>query len=292
MWRTLTDLEHDKYGFKTIFQIVVGLLLLIVSQITASVIVDLFYIFTKIEGGIYYVISRCILEIGLFYLIIRFYINKALKLNLSYFRITKPKFSLVWVLIAFLLPLAVFLYYFVFTKGSISYGNSHSTLSNIVYALRTGLSPGITEEFLFRGFIMKLVENRWNKKVAIFVPSVLFASLHLINGMGSADIALLLIAGTTVGIMFSLVTYNSENIYNSILIHTIWNALIIDIFNISSQGSSKALVNYLMDSDNILLTGGRFGVEAALPSIVGYILVIALTFVLKNNNQRSSKIIA
>lgn len=286
MWETLSDLEHDKFGFKTIFHIIVGLLIFIISQLTASLIVDFFYMFTKLEWSTFYVALRCLFEISFFYLFIRLYIYKALKLNLSYFRITKPRFSFVWVLIAFLLPSTVILYYLTFTKGTISYGNGASILLNIAHALKLGLSAGINEELLFRGFIMKLVENRWNKKVAIFVPSIIFASLHLTKGMGSTDVVLLFIAGITVGIMFSLVTYHNESIYNAVILHTVWNTLIIGIFSISSKNDYRALVNYVIESDNILITGGRFGVEGAIPAIVGYIIVIIITFVLKHNNQK------
>ena len=225
-------------------------------------------------------LARCLLEIGLFYLALRIYTHKVLKVNLSYFRITKPNFSLLWILTAILLPSTVILYYFLFTNGTIHLNND-SMLLSIAFALKVGLSAGITEEFLFRGFIMKLIENRWNKTVAIIIPSIIFASLHLMKGINSIDVFLLFIAGITVGIMFSLVTYHSKNIWNAIIIHTTWNTLILGVLYVSPQKTSTSIINYVLDNNSILITGGQFGIESSLPAIVAYILVIMTCFLVK-----------
>lgn len=287
MSKTLSIIANDKFGFKTILHIIVVLLLFCITQLIASLIVDSFYILTKFNWKTFFVLARCLLEIGLFYLAIRIYTHKVLKVNLSYFRITKPNFSLLWILTAILLPSTVILYYFLFTNGTI-YLNNNSILITIAFALKSGLSAGITEEFLFRGFIMKLVENRWNKSVSIILPSIIFASLHLIKGMNSIDVILLFIAGIAVGIMFSLVTYHSETIWNAIIIHTIWNTLILGILCVSPEKASNSIINYVLDNNNILITGGQFGIESALPAIVAYILVIMMTFILKPNHLKPS----
>lgn len=282
MWKNLFNLEHDKYGLKAILQVIIGFLIFAITQITASAVVDTFYRITKLEWSTIYVIVRMLLEISFFYFSLRFYIYKVLKLNLSYFRIKKPCFSLVWVLIALILPLAVISYYFIFTEGTIVYGKE-DVLLNISFALKLGVSAGIVEELLFRGFIMRVLEYRWNIKVAILIPAILFASFHLMKGMGSMDILLLMIAGVTVSIMFSIVTYHSGNVSNAAIIHIIWNTLIIGVFHLSSENDFRTLINYFIESDNILITGGKFGVEAAIPSIIGFIIVIIISFVIKHN---------
>lgn len=288
MWGNLSNLEHDKYGFKAILQVIIGFLIFAITQIAASIVVDSFYLITRLEWDTIFVLSRTFFEICFFYLALHFYIYKVLKLNLSYFRMGKPSFSIAWVLIAFLLPLTVILYYFLFTDGTISYGNADSILLNIAFALKLGFSAGIVEELLFRGFIMRIIENRWNIKVAILIPSILFTAFHLMKGMGSMDIWLLFIAGVTVSIMFSIVTYHSGNIYNAAFIHIIWNTLIIGLFRISSENDFRSLINYVIENDSILITGGKFGVEAAIPSIIGYLIVIIISFIIKNNYKKES----
>ena len=293
MIKRLLDLESDKNGLSTIFHIIIILLIFFLSQLIGGVIVDSIYKLTRLFGvkstinlRTLNVTLRCIFEIGLFYLSTHYYVTKILKLNMSYFRITKPRFSLLWVVIAFLLPLAVITYYFVFTNGTISYIRSESLLLYIAYALKLGLTAGITEEFLFRGFIMKLVERRWSKKIAIIIPSIIFASFHLIKGMGSVDIVLLLMSGITVSVMFSLITYLNENIWGAAIMHIIWNTLILGIFYISPQSNLQNIVNYIFDNNNILITGGRFGIESGIPAIMSYTVVIIVILVLLRKRDR------
>ncbi len=285
MERSLTGLENDKNGLRTIFHIIIVLLIFALSQLVGGVIVDTIYLSTRLNLRTFFVILRCVFEIGLFYLFMHLYVSKVLKLKMSYFRITKPKFSSLWIIIAFMLPSFVIMYYFIFTDGTISYASSDLRMLYIVYALKLGLTAGITEEFLFRGFIMKLVESRWNKKVAIIVPSMIFTSFHLIKGMGSIDIILLFIAGITVSVMFSLVTYLNDNIWDAVTMHVIWNMLIIGIFWIAPQDDFKNLINYVIDSNNILITGGRFGIESGVPAIIGYTIVISIVLFLRRKNQ-------
>lgn len=283
----LTDLENDKNGLRTMFHIIIVLLIFIFSQLIGGVIVDLIYLSTKLNFRVVFLILRCAFEIGLFYLFMHLYVSKVLKLDMSYFRIIKPKFSLLFIIIAIMLPVFVVLYYFIFISGTLSYGNSELKVLYIIYALKQGLTAGITEEFLFRGFIMKFIESRWNKKVAIIIPSIIFALFHLFKGMGSIDIILLFIAGITVSIMFSLVTYQKDNIWNAVIIHTLWNTIIIGIFWISPQNDFENLINYVIDSNNILITGGKFGIESGLPAIMGYTIVIIIVLVLRRNKTQT-----
>jgi membrane protease YdiL (CAAX protease family) len=286
MSRNVFDLKSDKSGLSTIVNIVVMFLIFLISQLVASVIVDCIYLLTGASLKTLFVILRCALEIGLFCIFMNLYVKKVLKLSMSYFRITKAGFSLLWVVVAFLLPLAVISFYFIFTGGTITYVNSESILLHSAYALRNGLSPGITEELLFRGFIMKLVERKWNRKIAIILPSIIFASLHLISGMDSSDIILLFIAGIAVSVMFSLVTYVNENVWNAVIVHTVWNTLIIGVFYISPQNDIQNMINYTLDNNNTLITGGRFGIESGIPAIIGYAVIIVTALVMLRKKQQ------
>lgn len=279
------DIQNDKNGMRTIFHIIIILLIFVLSQLIGGVIVDQIYLLTRLNLRVFFVMLRCILEIGFFYLFMYLYIKKVLKLNMTYFRIIKPRFSLLWIVVAFLLPLTVISYYFIFINGTISYASSELRLLYIVYALKIGLVAGITEEILFRGIIMKLVERRWGINVAVIVPSIIFASLHFIKDMSSIDIILLFIAGITVSVMFSLVTYVTNNVWNAVIIHTIWNIVVIGIFWISPKNDFENLVNYVIDSNNILTTGGRFGIESGLPAIMCYIIVIILVLILQKRKE-------
>ena len=128
---------------------------------------------------------------------------------------------------------------------------------------------------------MKLVEIRWNKKIAAFVPSALFGLLHISGGMSIIDILQLLFAGIAVGVMFSSITYISGTVNNSIIMHGVWNFFILGIVSISVNIDSSTLLSYIINSENIWITGGKFGIESGLPAIIGYSIVILLAVLVK-----------
>ena len=134
---------------------------------------------------------------------------------------------------------------------------------------------------------MTLLENKWNKYIAILVPSFLFSLAHIpsMEYFTVGGVLLLIISGTLVGIMFSLVAYKGKSISNGALMHAVWNfVMVTDILRITTvEGAyGKPLFSVIIPSDNMWLTGGGFGVEASLIAVIGYCLVcVVVAFVKK-----------
>lgn len=157
-----------------------------------------------------------------------------------------------------------------------NYFNNQDVITTIVKAIfYYGLSAGIVEELVFRSVLMTALEKRFNKMIAVVIPSMLFGIGHVIGrDLSPLSIIYLFIAGTSVGIMFSLVVYASKTIWSSIFIHTLWNICMAgNILKISHYKESTALYTYLLKSDSFLITGGDFGIEASLTAVIGYWLV-------------------
>lgn len=193
--------------------------------------------------------------------------------------------QLKWVFAGICLPLAVTAFYVLLVNGQ-TVKNGESISPYLIYAVfPAGIAAGVCEEFIFRGLIMHIFDRQWNRAAAIFIPSFLFAALHILNmRMGFVDILQLLIAGTAVGVMFSLIVYQSGSIWSSAIVHALWNAIIIGgIFVIEHPAdgyTANCFYRYEILSDNILLTGGRFGIESALPAVIGYCIISAAAFIL------------
>jgi membrane protease YdiL (CAAX protease family) len=152
------------------------------------------------------------------------------------------------------------------------------------------LVAGITEELIFRGFIMRLVEARWNRLAAMIAPSVLFALLH-ISGMANpniADILRLLVAGTSVGVMFSMIACHSGSIWPGAVVHGIWNLIIIGGILRIDVAPARSVFTYTLSADSALLTGGAFGIEASLPAVTGYCIVIVSVWILGRKSSANS----
>ena len=148
------------------------------------------------------------------------------------------------------------------------------------------LKAGILEEILFRGFIMRLLESRWGKTIAILLPSFLFSLSHIpsMESFTAAGVVLLGVSGTLVGVMFSLVAYQGNSISNNALMHSVWNFVMgTSMLHITTaQGAyGKPFVQILIPSNNILLTGAGFGSEVSLIAVIGYALVCVIMIIRK-----------
>ena len=273
MWNSLINLEHDIFGLKTMMHCVIGIVLFIIANITAAIVSKSLSNIITVNSII--IILNCCFNIIFFFLLISLYVRKGLKKSLSFFRINNTKPLKLFIFISIILPCCVIGFYYYFIDGTWSVNNA-KIYEKIFFALSIGLSAGVCEEILFRGYIMKLVEIRWNKKIAVCVPSVLFALLHISGSMNILDILQLLLAGIAVGIMFSSVTYANDTVNNSMVVHGVWNFFILGIVGISGKENHAVLISYVIRSDSIWITGGTFGVESGLPAVIGYALVALL----------------
>lgn len=266
---------------KTIGSILLALVSLVVCQILASLIGTVPVMLGaptalgNLIAGILYPVF-CLMTVKI--LCVKF-----LKLSLEECKL--PKFSLkpVWCIAAVIMPCIVSAV-FLFTPGHFE-NNSYELLkileiiSGAVFFY--GIGTGIVEEVIFCGVIMTALEHRFNKSVAILVPSVLFGLLHIVGReLNLLSIIQLMIAGSIVGILFSLVTYESKNVWNSAMIHAIWNMVIIGgILNIGVSSNEFSIYNYVLETDSFLITGGDFGIEASVISIIAYVIFIVVALV-------------
>lgn len=162
---------------------------------------------------------------SIFVYLFRFYIKKILKNDCIKFKLERPTVNSLWFLAALLIPLSVIALIFIFVKGKfiVNYDFSQN-VKHIIYGLfKAWLCSSIAEEFLFRGFLFTIFENKFNKKAAIVITLLLFASLHLFGMSSFFDIMSVLVSGTLVGVMFSLIAHKTDSIWNAITVHTMRN---------------------------------------------------------------------
>ena len=220
---------------------------------------------------------------------------KILGVTLSDCRITRYNIKPVWAVSAFIMP-AIVVAGLLMTAGH--WDNPEMDSLQIADSITTsvfvaGLAVGAVEEAVFRGVIMKALEMRWNKAVAVIVPSVLFGAAHALNGkLSLVSFIQLLVAGSIVGILFSLVTYESGSIWSSAFMHAIWNMCMASgILNIYTEPMDNCIFNYVLETKNALITGGEFGAEASVISIVAYLIFTVIAVILlKKKSERNEKI--
>ncbi len=209
-------------------------------------------------------------------------------------RITRYKIKPVWAAAAFIMPSIVVGGLLMFAghweNPALDGMQTAALVTQSVFLV--GLAVGTVEEAVFRGVIMKALEMRWGKGVAVVVPSVLFAVAHVLNGgLSVTSFLQLLLAGSVVGVLFSLVTYESGSIWPAAFMHSIWNIFMASgILNVGEEAMENCIFNYVLETKSPLITGGEFGAEASVVSIGAYLIFIALAAVLlKKKSERSEK---
>lgn len=272
--------QHKLSTGKTILMIAAAIMIVAAAQVfamtaaEAAVSLGLPAVAGNLLAGILYPVAA----IGLVFLLCR----KIIKITTNECKITKFSLKPVWCMTAVLIPAMVSITLICTNghwenNGMDRAGTAALVVGTVMYY---GIGTGIVEEIAFRGLIMSALEYRFNKAVAVIAPSVLFGAMHIIgNDLDARSTVQLLTAGSIVGILLSLVAYESGNIWNGALIHAVWN-IVDGILHIGNSAYHGAVYNYVLDTDSFLLTGGDFGIEASIVSVGAYMLFIVLVLVL------------
>ena len=275
---------------KMIISIIFSILVLVVAQVLAQllgsvlVLVKIPAFIANMAAGILYIIIA--------YFLLKIICKKILKGDMSEYNIPAFKIEIKWIIVAILLPLTVTAFYILFVPGSFEQNVLDITSKlNLLSAgiFFTGFGAGVVEEMVFRGMLMGAIEKRFNKTVAIIVPSVLFGFVHILGmGFDILSCALVLVAGTMVGVMFSLIASTTKSIWNSAIVHAFWNIVIIGgILWTGTEFDEYSLYSYVLDSKSFLLTGGEFGIESSIVAVVGYTVVCVVAWLW--NPKRKTK---
>ncbi len=284
-----TDIEKNKEVLstsKTIGGIILAFVIFVIAQ-NLAMNLSLIPLEMGVPGALCNIILG-ILYAGLVYFGAKLLCEKFFHVSLKDFRIPRIGFKAVWVITAIAMPLLVVLLS-VLAGGEWKFNSFSPDVTWAVVAgaiVFYGMATGIAEEILFRGLVMGCLEKKFGIRIAVIIPSVLFGLVHMIGRkMDFWSILQLIFAGSIVGILFSLVAYESKSVWNSVLIHSCWNMTIIGgILHIGKEADSASIVNFIFENKSFLLSGGDFGVEASVISIAVYLSfsVLALIFIRKN----------
>lgn len=193
------------------------------------------------------------------------------------FCIPKCRIQIKWAVTAVLLPVLVSAVYLLFPgnyeSNPLDAGVKAAFVTRGIFL--AGLGAGVVEELLFRGLLMNAVIKKWGRLAGILAPSVLFASLHII-GMNFSlfSCVQVMVAGTMVGVMLSLIALEGRSVWNSAIVHGVWNMIIIGGgLTIGTEINEYSVCSYVLETRAFLLTGGEFGIESSVVAIIGYIAV-------------------
>lgn len=138
-------------------------------------------------------------------------------------------------------------------------------------ALGTALLAGVVEEVALRGVVFRLVEQRFGTWTALAASAVLFGALHLVNPDATlvGAVAIALQAGVLLGLAYSA----TGRLWVPIGLHVGWNALEMGLFGAPTSGDPIDGLLRAHLSGPTLLSGGDFGVEGSVFSVVVCLVV-------------------
>ncbi|MER5511689.1 CPBP family intramembrane glutamic endopeptidase [Streptomyces sp. NPDC002766] len=133
-------------------------------------------------------------------------------------------------------------------------------------------AAAVTEELMFRGLLFRLVERGLGTYAALALSSVLFGAMHLFNEHATllGAVAIAIEAGGMLGAAYAA----TRSLWLPIGLHFGWNFAESGIFGteVSGNGAAHGLLD-ASTSGSTLITGGEFGPEASLYSMLFGVLV-------------------
>jgi hypothetical protein len=137
----------------------------------------------------------------------------------------------------------------------------------MVPAIAMALSSGTFEELLFRGVLFRSVETWFGSWAALVVSSLVFGLTHLMNPESTIEGALFI--AVEAGILLAAAYMLTRRLWLGIGFHVAWNYTQSAIFSgiVSGNEASQGLIRSTMKGPD-LLTGGTFGVESSVISLV------------------------
>ncbi|MBY0555751.1 MAG: CPBP family intramembrane metalloprotease [Burkholderiaceae bacterium] len=132
---------------------------------------------------------------------------------------------------------------------------------------------GLAEEILFRGIVFRITEQSLGSAWAIVISAILFALGHLPNdGVSLIGIAAL----CAYSVMQAAIYMRTRRLWLCIANHVAWNYCVGQVFStaVSGHQTKEGLLRGQLSGAE-WLTGGAFGVEASVVTVVVISLVAA-----------------
>lgn len=137
---------------------------------------------------------------------------------------------------------------------------------------------GMSEEFIFRGYLMNTIGANHHPYIAVGISAAAFSLAHIMNPGFSLFVFFNL---AIFGVFAGLYMIAFDDIWGACAIHSIWNFTQGCFYGISVSGTgdTESVFRTTPISASVLLTGGDFGIEGSIVTtivLLGAISVIIL----------------
>lgn len=141
--------------------------------------------------------------------------------------------------------------------------NNHATIISMLLMI---LALAYTEEMLFRGILLKYLEERYGRIVSLLITSLLFVVLHVSNEHFSVISLISVAAG---GLLMGSLYLKTRALFLPTFFHFAWNYVQV-LFGVNLSGATELKEGAIFITEiqgAEWLTGGAFGPENSLFAI-------------------------
>jgi membrane protease YdiL (CAAX protease family) len=234
-------------------------------------------------------ISVSISLIGTFGLVwlFRKYIDKKTLASLGFTKLFLIKDSLFGLLFGFIIIVTGFVC-LLFTK-QISFISIQFKQVELILSIGIFLCITLSEELLFRGYILNNLLISFNKYIAVFISSLLFCLIHAANPnfnfLGSINLFV-------AGIFFGLAYVQTRSLWFPLALHFSWNFFQGAIFGFNVSGKDTYSLIVTKNNKLNIWNGGNFGFEGSILSIIFQLFAIYIVYLIFKNRLTTDRILA
>lgn len=155
----------------------------------------------------------------------------------------------------------------VMALGGLRIEGGSGSVGDLSQIVGLAVFSGVTEELFFRGVMFRFIERAGGSIVALIITSALFGAAHIANpdSTWAAALAIMLEAGVMLAAIYML----TRNLWTAIGLHAGWNFTQGYVFSLPvSGGTAPNGLLVTTRSGPEWLTGGAFGLEASLATVV------------------------
>lgn len=162
-----------------------------------------------------------------------------------------------------------------FATNNLTWNDVHVKAGDLLTGLLLMVLIALTEEMVFRGYILNNLMESMNKWAALGVSAMLFMIAHISNpGITSVAVVNLLLAGGLLGINFIY----TRNIWFAVCFHFSWNFIQGPVLGYEVSGLPLQGILQPALQGPWWLTGGAFGLEGSFITTCLFVLVLLLLY--------------
>jgi len=170
--------------------------------------------------------------------------------------------------------------------GQVKVTSFDFSVSDLILSIAIFTFISLSEEILCRGYILRNLMISFNRYLALFISSLVFAALHLANShLGWIGFTNLFLAGIILGLPYIY----TKNLWFPIGMHLTWNlAQALLGFNVSGNASYSMLS--LSHSGNPYMHGGEFGFEGSIICTIISLATIGMLWRYYSGKEKAMRI--